>query len=607
MTATIEIWPETGGTRKLPLDSMNDPPLIGELDRVEIRVTGVQRGDLESLRLQIGSERSNSQPSWFGESMSFGTSREAAEQTPWFESCCGLTEVSLVIEGSAPDGSRDRALGCCKVNVIPRKITVDQYEQMFQQLLTLGTAMVQDLTSRSQRAETSSRAARSGYILSEIRELSACTRKCRVLIHAIEGAPVSDTRTSFARRLVGGGGRVKAGSIRPRSGGSRLIASVETRHLSPRRAEHSVILFLLDLMIKRAANCAEEIDQAIDLLTGDAMQYRAAGLGLRAMSNIDEGLRPKLRALDEARMECDSIVAGIRRLKRSKVFAFAEPRPGDINSTVFSSHPSYSPFREVNRRIMRGTRLPLSAGTGSRIRATSTLYESWCFLQISAAMSSLGWTLLSEGGVLGTSGSRRILGLTRGCYCVHANGRGDFVVLRNEPFIVPEPAAHQAGAAVCVAANRNKLLTPDILVEFYRDQPLVPSALTGITVIDAKYKRLGAKRDPELELEKYLKYHLIRSSSNPKIKAVCVCLLYPVVDRWAIRQFMSGDVQVRWEDIARHRTEIRDDFQLMFAVTPPSNVEEWPQGCVATDDALRFCKGLLGFHGLAHRDVPPKG
>ena len=570
---------------------------IGELEWVELVVIGLKVDAIETLRIKIGDELCGVIPRQFGCETSFGTSRSEDVKTPWFESCCGLITITIGEFAEGANAADFTPLGIVNLRIAPRKITVDQYEQMYQQLLLLGASLVEDLASKSERSEQIKSGGRGQSANSELQTLLNLKCKCERLMAAIKQSPVVESKVDHYRGRIEQRSRYRSNALQPSPCGrlDRFTAPIETRTLQPRQNEHSAINFLFERIKNRLKLCKQELTVAQQVLSGEVPFVRSLGQRQIVLDQIENGLNPKLQSLQVAVNQCESADLCFSTLQNQYPLRGAASAIRTLDSNVFASHPNYSPFRDVSRLLQQGSRLPLGRNSGSKVRSTSELYQSWCFLQISSSLAQLGWRPVEENGILENSLSRRVLGLTKGCFCVHTMGDSRWIVVRNEPYVLPITRAENVGSSVCVSEFQ-KYLTPDVLFEVYSEKSLSPESIINLTVIDAKYQPL-ANRNPVRVFEKYLRYHKIRSTRNPKVRAQCVCFLFPNnINRSEPTVTLSID-NVHWGD-KKLLPKVEEDFEMMHSITPPNSESDWEENTLATKESIQFVFGLLALHGL---------
>lgn len=522
-----------------------------------------------------------------------------------FESTRGLVVVRLASRsvGSA-EPWRHRAH--IVINAVPSKVGELRYRAMFDELRGLAAGIVFDLVSKTTRSLGFGEASAGVSIRSshfELRIVEHLWEAIAAALLEIARCPVTALRPTRQVRRCWGAEPL----------GSRSLADLSRRGIDPRRVatarpfsvlqerlketydtiEHRIIIAFLRFLRDRIRECAMSIDAHLQAIERDRpLRDRSIGTGPTLYEMYDG---PRVRRLQEARGWADQLTHRIRAAETLPILRGLAPLARLPRTAVFDNVGSYYRLRKAMIRYLTTSLIILDDGTEERIKSTSRMYEQWSFLQIAAALRSLGLRCESLSGLIRRSTLQRyILDVDRGTRVTFRTADGRAISLRYEPAILPVVAARERRDTVYRGYSGDTPWCPDILLEVLGcadsagEAPDVEYAI----VIDAKY----SKHIQEHHWERVGKYLEIRATKTDRQVVRQLWLAYPAKDAGVV----CRDPAVVWSMSGPNRP--RDEtIQGTLGLVPPeaSSYERGEPGEVLpTETAREFVRGILAYLGI---------
>jgi hypothetical protein len=474
---------------------------VNETSFVELLVAPAEPDT--SYRIRIGSEPVES-------AEGDGVGEAAVDLCIWpastpFESARGRT--FLRVESRAPS-SDWRTRGGLIANVTPSKLGEARYGALFDELRAVSSALVYDVTGKSARVL---HASAMGAIEQE-------WRRAQRVLHAI-------TRTCGALTVRAA---APAGARRHRLASLRDPAQ---------RADVRAIAGGLELLARRADGMRVAAADALDEIRRGRVDTDVH-VGRDRVSLYDIREAPRVRRLEDVASRAAAIAASIRRARELEPFARARPlaaRLGPAHAGARASGRAASgrprtgvasmgrragtPHGDAFDALRRTARVIRAVEGGSYRRPTSALYESWVYLRLVRAFSTLARSAAPLQELLDSLGQRRLGSAipagTTATFALH-DGRG--VVLTFEPFVRSRRLALEQGDALFREDDVAAPLTPDVMIVLRRER------IERVAIVDAKYI---ARPRPDL-WRRLARYSGIRHTATGRSAAADVWLAAPI-------------------------------------------------------------------------------
>lgn len=532
--------------------------------------------------------------------------------TDCFQGARGLVWVRLASRHTGPNRAwKDRAL--LPVVVTSTKLSEDRYNIMYEQLRGLAAGLVLDLVSKTLRSmrlggRSKPIAVRSSLV--ELRILEQAWPPIARAIKEITTAPMRQLCVLQERRSCWGSERFGPRSISrmaqtgsdPRQRGIQLPfrADVERVAESCDTLEHGVIRGFLDFLDMRAVECRENLEQHVKAIEKDRPWRHRSRVGQPSLYEVED--LPRLSRLHEQLRRTEGLRRQIRMARQSTPLRNARSVFQVVDTPVFRNVGPYNRFQHEMVRYLRTGLVVLDEGADERIKSTARMYEQWLFLQVAAAIRSLGLQCQSRQGLLHTTRKFRFtLDIDRGARLTFGAGEGRAISLRYEPWILPEDAARHAMETVYRGRTGQTAWSPDVLLEL-----LVGSDRSGdldevqyAAVLDAKYSR-EIKDHHWDSTHKYLE---VRSTRTRRQVVRQLWLVYPGESdehRIAMR-----DATVSWSASGPSCPQdetVQGTLALVPSLTLADDDREMP-GWIQRPEpvAVEFVAGLLNYLGIRHR------
>ena len=582
---------------------VNEMQLYGiEINSPEIEQEyGLWIGDLPASQVTS----SDNQPSSTLATLFAGIEKAVWRDAFYFEGCRG--QVKLIVRCRAMGAERWNERCTIKCIVTSGKLSEEKYRCMLDQLSGLAFGLVFDLVSKSQlsagsRASVTRQSIRSSS--TELRIIEAMWPFVSQCLSEILKAP----ETKLTRRRIitncWGGERFDARSLAtlaqsadtPLSSTTRVPfrASVQRVEESVDTYEHRVIVGFLNLLSNRLMDCIANLKRHIESLVADK-PWRdieiANGISLYRTEDL-----PRIEQLQLRLEKAGEILSQVKQVRRQTVLREVRPERWTSTSIVFKNVSSYRRIEDALLRYRRSSLVIVEDGTPEKVKATSRLYEQWCFLQIVAALRHLGLTCVKQSGVLHTVHKYRFtIDIDRGAQVTFLGQDGRSLVVRFEPWIMPISEAKQNRDSLYRGTKGVAAWSPDITLEFLaktNDAPQSP-IVDFVAVIDAKYTN-SVREHHWTGTEKYLEIREVRSGKQIVRQH---WLAFPGDERNLSQSILMRDPTISWTS-SGPTCDQTETVQGVLALTPEltSDSDGKLLGWInPTQTAIQFIDGILRF------------
>lgn len=496
------------------------------------------------------------------------------------------------------------------IYVVSTKTTEESYAAMCEELRRLASGLLFDIISKSTRGlSVGQREDRSVWHYSSQLELLLLEKLWEQLSGALDLIflePWKQLSAVTRTRACYGGEKFAP----------REVLALAAQGLDPRRAstqkpfraaravieegvdtlEHQIIAGFLHFLLERIHGCEINILRHMEAIEEDR-PYRQLSVS-SAVSLYESIDVPRIRKLHEARARAKGLVGQISDALTADCLKRVIPRFSCADTPVFRNVETYYRASTLMSQFLNAALVVLDEGNEERLKSTHKLYEQWVFVQLAAAFRTAGLTCVSREGMLNqVRRYRYTLDIDRGASLTFLAENGWYIVIRYEPWILPETVARQRRDTV-YRESRSYAWSPDVLIEFCIPKASgtgtkVPSVEYAI-VIDAKYAR-AIREHHRSRVEKYLD---IRSTASRRQIVRQVWIAAPSTE---LRDEISmWDPSVDWtsDGPSCGKDEQVGGLLVMIPDTAPSEVTESGWLAEPIDAALRFVRGLLRYVGV---------
>jgi hypothetical protein len=500
------------------------------------------------------------------------------------------------------------------VVVTSSKLSEERYATMFNQMAGLASGLVLDLVSKMTRSlnvlpsnvrpQVHSSAVELRLLESLWPTIARCLRQI-----AYEPAVKLNRKPSLSR--CWGSERIESRAlvsmarqgVSPGNGSLQVPFKTQIARISEDTdtTEHRLIRGFIQLLHSRARDCERDLHRHIESIEADRI-WRDRSQPNRPSLYIQEDV-PRLEKLNNRLQRTRTLILQLRHAAEMPFLKNVRSEFSLESTPVFASIEPYRRIRHEMLKFLRSGLIVLDHGADERVKSTSRLYEQWVFLQIVSAMKHLGLECLGQQGVLhSTRRFRFTLDLDRDARVSFSAQGGRSIVVRYEPWVMPQLQAVQNRDTVYRGTKGSSAWSPDVLIEFLGCGGLPGEAapVEYAVVVDAKYTA-AIRNHHWNDTSKYLQ---IRATATKKQVVRQQWLAYPGGDQ-------PDDAPVKMQDTSISWTErgpscaIDDRFGASLQLAPPmSNPEYSPiDGWIVRpeDSAVTFVRGLLRFMEI---DVP---
>lgn len=621
-------------TRTTVLNLTRNGEPIHSIELASSRVRGDTWGDVNEMQqygFEIeGRERDTEYAIWLGDVAADSSSQSTSgprssgqgiargtvvwwDDADYFEGARGIVAVRVA---SRSEGSNAQWHERAELPVVvsSTKLSEDRYHAMYEQLRGLASGLVLDLVSKSLRSvrlegSTAPLSCRSSIV--DLRILERLWPPIAASLNEIASNPVQKLLSTSVRKSCFGSERFGARSLTqmaasgfdPRRAHQSVpfVAEVQQIVESNDTLEHRVIRGFLEFLERRVTECRDNLNRHMAGIAKDRCwrdRHTPGRLSLYQTEDV-----PRLDRLRKQLQRTARLREQLRNAQRIAPIRAAKPVFRITDTPVFRNVASYRRIQHEMVRYLTTGLVVIDEGFDERIKSTSKMYEQWIFLQLAAAIRSLGLRCRSRNGLLHTSRMFRFtLDIDRGARVTFDAGPGRALSLRYEPWILPAVSAKQSMETVFRGRSGQSSWSPDVLLEVLRTDGSadLPGDVEYALVIDAKYS--SAIRDHHWEsTDKYLE---IRSTRTNRQAVRQLWLAYP--GEHTDKLISMRDSTLEWSETGPNCR--RDEtVRGMLSLVPPADVsgDEPETGWISRPEpvAVAFMSGVLNYLNIPHESI----
>lgn len=599
---------------ELPIVLVNEMQQYGvDIQTPEIDVEyGLWIGDLPASQ----STSSDNQSSSLVAVLFSGLQKAVWRDAYYFEGCRGRVNVIVRSREVGSERWEDRAVIPCNVN--SGKISEEKYRSMLEQLSGLTFGLVFDLISKSYQAAglgakcTRQSIRSSSTELRIIEELWPTVAQClaeifqspafklenhRALVNCW-GSERFDTRSLATFAEFAYSPKDSAVTVPFRASVQRVTESMDTY-------EHRVIVGFIDLLSSRIEECILNLERHINALYADK-SWRdievSSGISLYRLEDI-----PRIEQLKLRLYKAREIASQLKLVRRYPQFQSVRPQRWTASSMIFQNVSAYRRIEQSLVRYRRSSLVVVDDGTPEKVKATSRLYEQWCYLQIVAAIRHAGLRCISQSGVLHSVQKYRFnLDIDRGAQVTFLGAQGRTLVVRFEPWIMPRTEASHNRDSLYRGTRSAAAWSPDITLEFMSapDTANESANVESVVVVDAKYAT-AIREHHWTGTDKYLEIRAVRSGKQVVRQHWLAC---PGDENLVAQGIVMRDPAISWTSAGPTCDQL-ETVQGILALSPVlvAASDDQPQGWVQpTPTAINFVSGILKFMNFCVPQTSPK-
>lgn len=589
---------------------------VNEMQRYGFEIEGREQDIEYMIRLGDVAADSSAQLSSIAHGSGQGIARGRFvlwDDSDYFQGARGVVFVRLE---SRAEGSHEQWQERAELPVVvsSTKLSEDRYHAMYEQLRSLASGLVLDLVSKSLRSirlggSTVPLSCRSSIV--DLRILERLWPPIAASLNEIASNPVQKLVSTSVRKPCFGSERFGARSLaRMAAAGSDprrvcqsvpFVAEVQQIVESNDTLEHRVIRGFLEFLERRVTECRNNLNRHMAGIAKDRCWRERQAPGRLSLYQTEDV--PRLLRLREQLQRTERLRRQLQNAQRITPIREAKSVFRIADTPVFRNVASYRRIQHEMVRYLTTGLVVIDEGYDERIKSTAKMYEQWVFLQLAAAIRSLGLPCRSRNGLLHTSQVFRFtLDIDRGARVTFDAGGGRAVSLRYEPWILPAESAKQSMETVFRGRSGQSSWSPDVLLEILRtdESADMPGDVEYALVIDAKYT--SEIRDHHWEnTDKYLE---IRSTRTKRQAVRQLWLVYPGEgDGNAISM---RDSTLQWTE-AGPNCRKDETVRGVLSLIPPVNVSKAEQetGWITGPEpvAVAFMSGLLDYLNIPHESV----
>lgn len=536
------------------------------------------------------------------------------EDATYFEGARGLVWSRL--SSRRRDGSEKwETRAILSVVVTSTKLSQDRYTAMFEQLRSLAAGLVLDLVSKTLRSLQLIVGSERGSAPSSAIELRILESVWPIVareLNAIAMEPAETLRLNLNTRNCWGSERFGARSLallaaqgidpRQRSTAIPFRTQVEEISKGTDIHEHCVIRGFVDLLYDRALECREDIRRHIKGIVRDRPWRDRPTSTQLSLYDLED--KPRLRQLNRRLRVADLLVHQMRRARRIEPIARVSPALDLSLTPIFANIEPYRRIRHELIRYLRTGLVVLEPGLDERVKSTSRLYEQWVFLQLASGLRWAGLECFRQQGLLrSTRMFRFTLDLDRGARASFASPDGRIVVLRYEPWILPEESARQNRDSVFRGRSGKAAWSPDVLLEIQTGEEAAgkPPEIDYAVILDCKYAR-SINDDHWRDTDKYLE---IKSTATRRQVVRQHWLAFPGTLGEHDNEIEIRDPSVKWTTAGPNCPKT-ETVQGTLLLSPPTTVHKSigePGWIVRPESSTcSFISGLLRYVGISIKE-----
>ncbi len=585
------------------------PILVNEMQQYGVDVEapesdveyGLWIGDLPASQ----ASSSDNQPSSLIATLFAGVRKALWKDAYYFEGCRG--RANLVVRSRTIGSDRWDERGFLPCIVTSGKLSEEKYRCMLDQLSGLTFGLVFDLISKSHQASgigtsVSQKSIRSSSTeLRIIEEMWPLVARCvseifsspetklesRRVMANCWGSERFDTRSLAMFAEYADSPHLSTTSIPFRASVQRIAESADTY-------EHRVVAGFLDLLLTRVSECIASLERHIRSLVADRSWRDVEVLNGASLYRTED--LPRIEQLKLRLRKAREILSQLKEVRRHPLFHEVSPERWTSTSIVFQSVPAYRRIEDALIRYRRSSLVVVDDGTPEKVKATSRLYEQWCFLQIIAAVRYVGLKCINQSGVLHSVQKYRFtLDIDRGAQVTFLGRDGRTLVVRFEPWIMPMTEAKHNRDSLYRGAKGTAAWSPDITIEFLAapDASQHSANVDSVLVIDAKYSS-AIREHHWTGTDKYLEIRAVRSGKQVVRQH---WLAFPGDESKIPHGIVMRDPTISWST-SGPSCDQTETVQGVLALSPVliGDLENQMQGWVQpTPTAVSFVTGILRF------------